>query len=319
MEGGSLVLSASGDGLRADGALTVRGGALSIACGESGLRAGGELDVLGGVLWVDECETGLTGAEVSVENAEASIVSAGEGVRADSGRGGSVRVLEGAKLAIAAGGDGIAAGADVELARRRDERLLRRRERRAPGRRRRGVRRRRHARRRRPRRRQAPGRRRFLRSARSAGALQRHAARGRARGGGGRETVEAAFSFDAGRANFSRLLVTSPALRQGGTYTLYVEGEALGVAAVDGAETYFRGAFTDERDERETRDDRGGDDAQRRAAVQGKRRGAHLTAQNAARPVSPGRQPAGGGAAFASISQGKTKRPCPCRTGRSNR
>ena len=109
------MLSASGDGLRAHGALTVRGGALSIACGESGLRAGGELDVLGGVLWVDESETGLTGAEVSVENAEASIVSAGEGVRADSGRGGSVRVLEGAKLAIASGGDGITAGADVEL------------------------------------------------------------------------------------------------------------------------------------------------------------------------------------------------------------
>ena len=54
--------------------------------------------------------------------------------------------------------------------------------------------------------------------------------------------------------------MTSPALKQGGTYTLYVEGEALGMAAVDGAETYFRGDFTEERDERETRDDRSEDD-----------------------------------------------------------
>ena len=255
MEGGSLVLSASGDGLRADGALTVRGGALSIACGESGLRAGGELDVLGGVLWVDECETGLTGAEVSVENAEASIVSAGEGVRADSGRGGSVRVLEGAKLAIASGGDGITAGADVEL---------------------RG------------------GEISVWCSGRSGAPLDAGGAvytdggtliaAGRGDGGqvdedsaqcalrarfngtlraGARVVVEngsgeAVFSFDA-EEDFSRLLVTSPAIRQGETYTLYVEGEALGVATVDGAETYFRGAFTDGDDED---DERGGDDAQ---------------------------------------------------------
>ena len=77
MEGGSLVLDASGDGLRADGAMTMTGGALSIACGEDGLRAGGDLNVSGGVIWVDECETGLSGANVAVENAEVSIVCAG--------------------------------------------------------------------------------------------------------------------------------------------------------------------------------------------------------------------------------------------------
>ena len=73
------------------------------------------------------------------------------------------------------------------------------------------------------------------------------------------EDGQTAFSFEP-EADFSRLLLTSPALKQGGTYTLYVEGEALGMAAVDGAETYFRGDFTEERDERETRDDRSEDD-----------------------------------------------------------
>ena len=51
LEDGSLVLDASGDALRADGALTMTGGALSIACGEDALRAGGALDVSGGVIW----------------------------------------------------------------------------------------------------------------------------------------------------------------------------------------------------------------------------------------------------------------------------
>ena len=69
------------------------------------------------------------------------------------------------------------------------------------------------------------------------------------------ENGQAAFSFEP-EADFSRLLLTSPALKQGATYTLYVEGEALGMATVDGAETYFRGDFTEERDERNGRDER---------------------------------------------------------------
>ena len=73
------------------------------------------------------------------------------------------------------------------------------------------------------------------------------------------ENGQAAFSFEP-EADFSRLLLTSPALQQGGTYTLYVEGEALGMATVDGAETFFRGDFTEERDER--RDEGDGREAQ---------------------------------------------------------
>ena len=72
------------------------------------------------------------------------------------------------------------------------------------------------------------------------------------------ESGEAVFSF-APENDFSRLL-TSPALAQGETYTLYVEGEALGMATVDGAETYFRGDFTEERDERNRRDEPREDD-----------------------------------------------------------
>lgn len=252
MEDGSLVLDASGDALRADGALTMRGGALSITCGSDGLRAGGDVAVSGGVIWVDECETGLSGANVSVESAEVSIVSAGAGLYALSERGGDASVLDGAKLTIAAGGDGIAAGADVYL---------------------------------------AGGETSICCSGRSGAPLN---AAGEVFAGGGtliaaggsdesaiaedsaqavlrarfngtlREGVrvvvedengQAAFSFEP-EADFSRLLLTSPALKQGATYTLYVEGEALGMATVDGAETYFRGDFTEERDERNGRDER---------------------------------------------------------------
>ena len=261
MEGGSLVLDASGDGLRADGAMTMTGGALSIACGEDGLRAGGDLNVSGGVIWVDECEAGLSGANVAVENAEVSIVSAGAGVQALSERGGDVRVLEGAKLTIAAGGDGISAGADVYLAggetslwcSGRDGAPLK-----AAG--------------------EvfadggtliATGR---GDSAAIAEDSAQHVLRARFNGTlreGARvvvenESGEAVFSF-APENDFSRLLLTSPTLMQGETYTLYVEGEALGMATVDGAETYFRGDFTEERDERNGRDEQRDEDNGREA------------------------------------------------------
>ena len=256
MEDGSLVLDASGDALRADGALTMRGGALSITCGSDGLRAGGDVAVSGGVIWVDECETGLSGANVSVESAEVSIVSGGAGLYALSERGGDASVLDGAKLTIAAGGDGIAAGADVYLAGGETSiccaggsgaPLNAGGEVFADG----GT---------------------LVATGRSdASAIAEDPAqavlRARFNGtlrAGVRVVVEdedgqTAFSFEP-EADFSRLLLTSPALKQGGTYTLYVEGEALGMAAVDGAETYFRGDFTEERDERETRDDRSEDD-----------------------------------------------------------
>ena len=252
MEDGSLVLDASGDALRADGALTMRGGALSITCGSDGLRAGGDVAVSGGVIWVDECETGLSGANVSVENAEVSIVSADAGISALSERGGDASVLEGAKLTIAAGGDGIAAGADVYLAGGETSICCSGRS-------------------------GAPlnatgevfadggtliavgGSDESAIAEDSAQAVLRARFNGTLREGV-RVVVEdengqAAFSFEP-EADFSRLLLTSPALQQGATYTLYVEGEALGMATVDGAETYFRGDFTEERDERNGRDER---------------------------------------------------------------
>ncbi len=251
MEDGSLVLDASGDALRADGALTMTGGALSITCGGDGLRAGGDVAVSGGVIWVDECETGLSGANVSVESAEVSIVSAGAGLYALSERGGDASVLDGAKLTIAAGGDGIAAGADVYLAGGETSICCSGRS-------------------------GAPlnaagevfadggtliavgGSDESAIAEDSAQAVLRARFNGTLREGVRvvveNEDGQAAFSFEP-EADFSRLLLTSPALQQGGTYTLYVEGEALGMATVDGAETFFRGDFTEERDERNERDE----------------------------------------------------------------
>ena len=251
MEDGSLVLDASGDALRADGALTMAGGALSITCGSDGLRAGGDVAVSGGVIWVDECETGLSGANVSVESAEVSIVSAGAGLYALSGRGGDASVLDGAKLTIAAGGDGIAAGADVYLAGgetsiccsgRSGAPLNAAGEVFADG----GTLI------------AAGGSDESAIAEDSAQAVLRARFNGTLREGV-RVVVEneggqAAFSFEP-EVDFSRLMLTSPAFQQGGTYTLYVEGEALGMATVDGAETFFRGDFTEERDERNERDE----------------------------------------------------------------
>ena len=56
---------------------------------------------------------------------------------------------------------------------------------------------------------------------------------------------ESVFSFSP-EQNFSMLQLSSPALAQGETYTIYVEGEALGAATVDGAVSSFSGDFINE-------------------------------------------------------------------------
>ena len=56
---------------------------------------------------------------------------------------------------------------------------------------------------------------------------------------------ESVFSFSP-EQNFSMLQLSSPALAQGETYTIYGEGEALGAATMDGAVSSFSGDFINE-------------------------------------------------------------------------
>ena len=243
MEDGSLVLNASGDGLRADGTLDMAGGALSIACGGDGLRAGGALDVSGGVIWVDECEVGLAGTDVSVGAAEVSIVSTETGVSAVSVRGGDASVLEGAQLSIVSGGDGIEAGADVYLEGGETQIWCSGRNG-APIRADGDV--------------FSDGGTLVAGGNAEAAAVSGdstqpllHARFNATLRAGVRVVVEdgsgeAVFSVEP-EEGFSVLLLTSPALQEGGAYTLYVEGEALGWATVDGAEAYFSGDSIDGR------------------------------------------------------------------------
>ena len=242
VQGGSLVLDASGDGLRADGGIRISDGALSIACGSDGLRAGETLDISGGTLWVDESNVGLAGADVSLANAEITLVSADAGISAVSERGGEAAVRAGAMLAITSSGDGIQAGADVRL---------------------------------------EGGETRITCSSRSGAPLNAGGevfmdggtlvssgmanaaevagdsaqpmllARFNATLRSGVQVVvedangESVFSFSP-EQNFSMLQLSSPALAQGETYTIYVEGEALGAATVDGAVSSFSGDFINE-------------------------------------------------------------------------
>lgn len=251
VQGGSLVIDASGDGLRADGDILVSGGALSIACGSDGLRAGGELDISGGTVWVDESEVGLAGTDVSLANAEIALISADAGVSAVSERGGEAVVGEGAVLTIASGGDGIQAGADIRLA-GGETRIACSSRNGAP---------------------LNAGGEAFMDGGTlvssgmaSAAAVAEDSAqpmllaRFNATLRAGVQVVvedangEAVFSF-APEENFTLLQLSSPALVQGETYTLYVEGEALGAATVDGATSFFSGDSIQEDAPNRSRDD----------------------------------------------------------------
>ena len=123
---GDITVDAADDALHADGDLTVYGGTLRVRSGDDGLHAGSALTVNGGVIAVSQSYEGLEAAAVTINGGDISVTASDDGVNSSGGNDqsgywrndmfasdGSSITVNGGTLYINAQGDGIDSNGDL--------------------------------------------------------------------------------------------------------------------------------------------------------------------------------------------------------------
>lgn len=128
IEGGSFTLDCADDALHSNGSLTVSGGEFTIATGDDGMHADEAASVSGGVIRITECYEGIEGATVDISGGEIHIVASDDGINAAGGKdqsgfgprmdsfGGSAEytiTISGGVIYIDASGDGVDSNGDL--------------------------------------------------------------------------------------------------------------------------------------------------------------------------------------------------------------
>lgn len=86
---GSVSITCGSDGVDASGMIQIDGGSMEINAGDDGIHSEAKLLVNGGTITVPECEEGLEGYVVVINDGEVDITSADDGINATSGNGSS--------------------------------------------------------------------------------------------------------------------------------------------------------------------------------------------------------------------------------------
>ena len=113
--GGTLTLDTADDALHSNGDLRMEGGSISIAAGDKGLHADGALEILDGNAEITQSYEGVEGANITVSGGNVRIVSSDDGFNASDGSsqgamGSAVDctlVISGGYVYVDAGGDGL--------------------------------------------------------------------------------------------------------------------------------------------------------------------------------------------------------------------
>ena len=137
INGGTVTVNAADDAVHANGSVTVGSGALTLASGDDGVHADGTLTVSGGTVAVTECYEGLEALVINVTGGDISIHADDDGLNAAGGsdesgfggmRGGDMFGkggfgategaeinISGGQISIQAGGDGIDSNGSVTV------------------------------------------------------------------------------------------------------------------------------------------------------------------------------------------------------------
>lgn len=121
VEGGTVKINSSDDGVHSDGAVHLNGGTLTVASGDDGVHAEGTLQIDNGTATVTEATEGLEGSDIVVNGGTTEVTTSDDGVNASggtaatsgSGGGGGEEVLDvsvtvtGGSLIINSEGDGL--------------------------------------------------------------------------------------------------------------------------------------------------------------------------------------------------------------------
>ncbi len=116
--GGTVEVDAADDGLHTNGAAVIAGGTLSIASGDDGVHADTALSISDGQLTVSKSYEGLEAQKISVTGGEVSVTASDDGFNASDGsasggqRGGMGDVSESCSLTISGGNVVVDAGGD---------------------------------------------------------------------------------------------------------------------------------------------------------------------------------------------------------------
>ena len=101
---GDVSIMATDDGVNADGNVTISGGQITISSGDDGVHSDKRLTISGGTLAIIDSVEGVEGVEVIVTGGDTSIVSSDDGVNAAGGEvTGSTGSQPGAQLSTSSG------------------------------------------------------------------------------------------------------------------------------------------------------------------------------------------------------------------------
>ncbi len=139
IEGGSFVIDAADDALHSNGDITVNDGTFTIATGDDGLHADLTLTINAGIIDITGCYEGLESQVVTINGGEISLFASDDGINAAGGADGSGMnggwgmpggqapwdqagaasdywvYLNGGKVYVNAGGDGIDSNGSIEM------------------------------------------------------------------------------------------------------------------------------------------------------------------------------------------------------------
>ena len=129
--GGSYFLDCSDDGLHANEDLTIQGGTLEIASGDDGIHGDGTVTVLSGTIEIANCYEGIEGLRILIMGGDITVTSSDDALNAAGGmdasgfgrRGDTFAqsgdrpgiVISGGTVKITAYGDGIDANGSLEI------------------------------------------------------------------------------------------------------------------------------------------------------------------------------------------------------------
>ncbi len=131
IQGGSFVIDSAEDALHSNGDLTISDGTFSIGAGDDGIHADNAVTISGGDIDIQQSYEGIEGLSIDIQGGNISLIASDDGLNAaggnDSsgfgGRGGDMFLSEegacitisGGKLHLSASGDGIDSNGDLRI------------------------------------------------------------------------------------------------------------------------------------------------------------------------------------------------------------
>lgn len=132
VEGGALEIDALDDAVHSNGDVTIKGGALMLKTDDDGVHADGALRVTGGTILITASYEGLEGATVAIEGGEIDLTAADDGINAAGGSDANAGMggrwmdrfaasgeyyieISGSSIRVNASGDGIDSNGDLTI------------------------------------------------------------------------------------------------------------------------------------------------------------------------------------------------------------